>query len=318
MTLESLFDESEETIKGYAAVKALRSEVEKRENSELLEQVKFEGDALTKLRKLVRRVIRSAPEDVQLEYFRQLTEFFNDADFQEIHRTASGDGNTERDFRVCLYDKIFTRTETQIRLLKYLQGGENPVREFMRRQSEIEKEFGLSHNGLQKNLKELQDGTDILGTHVQITLQDGNNYDYTVHPIFLALNISELYMVTATLKEALGARADNILADIYRQLSDYAKDKFKSIAENGGMKVFDGISMEACPRAYRKEKPEDFEHLLKTQKLCRAVFDGEPPKEHIGYIDLDCDGFFFVWKDGENEKREKLSPGKQRIFPLNM
>ncbi|MGJ4851848.1 hypothetical protein ACH6CV_16540 [Bacillota bacterium Meth-B3] len=83
---------------------------------------------------------------------------------------------------------------------------------------------------IQRDLEDLRDGINVLGTTIRIeeTTESHSlkSYQSTVHPIFLALNLTEL---TALLK-LLEERVDDpvyggIFESIYNQLTDYAEER---------------------------------------------------------------------------------------------
>lgn len=90
----------------------------------------------------------------------------------------------------CQIDKIYESSEMKVKLLKYLQGrGKGKQRD------EIADHFNISLTSLTERVQELRSPDNhILGTRIQIDLERGTNlYDSTVHPLFLALNLSEVY-----------------------------------------------------------------------------------------------------------------------------
>ncbi|MCF0247700.1 MAG: hypothetical protein HUJ86_03745 [Synergistes sp.] len=282
------------------------------EGSRLAELDRFEGRDLTELKDKISDVIRSAPFDEQLDYVRSINAFF-----------FGMTGNDQE--RICQVDKLFDKTSTHIRLLKYLQGGEEIGPR--RTQEKIARKFCMSPQAMGGYLSELRNGTNILGSDVKIELRPrSNDYDSTIHPIFLALNLTEVYLLTVGLKKALGSSANELIADIFRQLSGYAQEKILTFAERDGVDLFDGKPPRKYKCGYRAEKSNDPNYFLKRGEKCVIKFEDEIPKEHIGYIKIAENGLVFISEKGDY-KREfpwngsgiaSLRPfNKERRFPTS-
>ncbi len=124
--------------------------------------------------------------------------------------------------KFCKHEDVTNSTEFKIILLKYLQGEG-------KRRKKIAEYFNISERSLSNRINELQSiDNQILGIKIQIELERGrNNYNSTVHPIFLALNLSEVYGLLLTLENAensiYGETIKDIKSDIINQLTDCAK-----------------------------------------------------------------------------------------------
>ena len=133
---------------------------------------------------------------------------------------------------MCMMDKCWDPTERTIFMLKYLQGGEKPAAEARRSQAEIAEYLGLSENAVGAALASLERKLNLLGSNIEIERSGcrGNNYDNTVHPVFLALNLTEAFFLTEVLRRTFdtisgeGKRwqdtAADIAYDVRRQLSE--------------------------------------------------------------------------------------------------
>lgn len=124
---------------------------------------------------------------------------------------------------VRIYDVPFER---QLEIAKYLHEPKT--------NRQIEEEFGIDERTCRNDLQELQEGIEVLGTRIQIERQRKNgeiSYRSTLHPVFLPLNLTEVYAMTGYLENKLDAEDPNsevileIVKRIKSQLSDYAFEK---------------------------------------------------------------------------------------------
>jgi len=123
--------------------------------------------------------------------------------------------------------------ERRIEILKLLQGREM-------RTSEIAEYFGVEERTIRSDIQALRDGMDILGVKIKIESKHQGSqkhyYKSTVHPIMLALNLSELYALLKLLENAMlqsrGEVYRHIFEQVYSQITDYAEgliaDKLKN------------------------------------------------------------------------------------------
>ncbi len=109
-------------------------------------------------------------------------------------------------------------------MLKYLHSG-------AKKREQIAHDFGISERTLADDLKNLLDGFLFLENTMKISVLERkkNTYHSLIHPIFLALNTSEIYALTVGLKilcqDTVFQDTLNTIADkIYKQLSEYAKN----------------------------------------------------------------------------------------------
>ncbi|MDP3443649.1 MAG: hypothetical protein Q8T08_12390, partial [Ignavibacteria bacterium] len=173
-------------------------------------------------------------------------DYIIDSDFLETQKTIKK-GRGKSKYK-CQVDKIYDSVEMKVKLLKFLQGTKDG-----KRRTEIANHFNISLNSIDKRLTELQSRENhILGTKVQIELERStNSYNSTVHPIFLTLNLSELYMLLGILKRQEKSIAGNevrkIITDIVSQLIDYAK----GILKNSGIDMDGYVDDET--RSFRNE-----------------------------------------------------------------
>jgi predicted DNA-binding transcriptional regulator YafY len=123
--------------------------------------------------------------------------------------------------------------ERRIEILKLLQGREM-------RTGEIAEYFDVDERTIRSDIQALRDGMDILGVKIRIeSKHEGTQKHYyksTVHPIMLALNLSELYALLKLLENAMlqsrGEVYKHIFEQVYSQITDYAEgliaDKLKN------------------------------------------------------------------------------------------
>jgi hypothetical protein len=113
--------------------------------------------------------------------------------------------------------KYKEKSERMIEILKYLQ--EQP-----KTRGEIAQHFGISERALNDDLNELQSGSySFRGYNMKINLRRGDNtYDSTIHPVFLPLNLSEVYALTIGLKMT---GQGTVFEDIYSYIADSIFDQ---------------------------------------------------------------------------------------------
>jgi len=164
----------------------------------------------------------------------------------------------------------------QIKLLKYLQGtGDGKTR------SEIASYFNITERALSDRVQKfMHPDNHILGTNVQIEVKRRTNlYDSTAHPIFLALNLSEVYSLLSHLikidnslsSSALSADESikNIIIDIISQLTGYAKN----ILRQAELDV-DAYKTDE-PRKFRNETEEnEYYKNMKIKHIYRMWIKG--------------------------------------------
>jgi len=189
--------------------------------------------------------------------------------------------------------KFMEKTERMIEILKYLH--EEP-----KTREEIADHFGISERQLNKDLSELQNGDySFLGYNMKINLERRKNtYDSTIHPVFLPLNLSEVYALTIGLKlTGKGTAFEdvfNYVSDcIYDQLSAYGQSRISEKAKEKSVPFSDEHQ-----KAYRYEKEilntnlkqkrsQMIAYYLKSGALCEVEYDtAEGIRTVTGRIDL--------------------------------
>ncbi|MGI6150156.1 MAG: hypothetical protein GX195_07445 [Firmicutes bacterium] len=127
----------------------------------------------------------------------------------------------------------------QLEILKLLQ--DNPMRT-----SEIAQYFRPENSDsvdvrtTQRDLQALRDGIEILGTTIRITEETRGHslkwYRSTVHPLFLALNLTELAALITALQQGsldpdpeVSSTYRHLLDCVVNQLTEYAKSKLSHL-----------------------------------------------------------------------------------------
>ena len=199
----------------------------------------------------------------------------------------------------CRLEKVFDSNEIDILLLKLLHGGSNgDLYNFS--QADRAEQLGTSINALQSRIHALEDGKEILGHEIKVRTGGRGRvaYDDTVHPVFLALNMKEVYFLTIALQQLSQDSPYSDLAlsvsnDIYTQLSDYAKSIIDAHAAEKGIELSASDIMH--PIAYRTET-HDFLYYLKSGQRCiLRLLDGT---SFTGTIKDDGECFFLETADG--------------------
>ncbi|HHY82992.1 MAG TPA: hypothetical protein GX505_10005 [Clostridiales bacterium] len=166
--------------------------------------------------------------------------------------------------------------ERQIDLLKTLQQGVT--------KQDLLDHYVVSRKVIEKDLDNLIKGTKILGQHVKIRNYQSEDrkltYQSTIHPIFLPLNLTEVFYMFLGLKllsrnYPIESEIYNSLAyRIYAQLSEYAKSKIGPRVREYGFdlppedelhKYMGSIDEE---KMAKKSKEYSLMHLFKTQEKC--------------------------------------------------
>lgn len=172
--------------------------------------------------------------------------------------------------------KIKDKNIRLLQMLKYLHAGEKS-------RSEIAEDFGVSERTVADDLSVLQDGFTFLSTEMKIgKLERGSNkYKSIIHPIFLAMNSSEIYSLTVGLKllskgTVFEDSLNRIANAVYEQLSETSKDMIDKHVDN--IVCFDNDSLQFIDssrlgRLYNRP----FTYYLKEPILCKVTYikDGE-------------------------------------------
>lgn len=123
--------------------------------------------------------------------------------------------------------------ERRLKIIKLLHGKEM-------RTGELAEYFDVDERTIRTDVDALREGMDVLGTKVKIESRHAGSQKHyfisTVHPIVLALNLSELFALlklfeNASMKDG-GEIYKNIFQGIYSQMTDYAESRIAGLLEN--------------------------------------------------------------------------------------
>ena len=193
-----------------------------------------------------------------------------------------------------LYEKeLFNSTiERRLALAKYLHEPHTL--------EEIEEHFNISGETRKKDMRALAEGIEFLGATISIVQTRKNGKDYyrtTLHPIFLPLNLTQVYAMTTYLEHKLDPADPNtriirgISERIKSQLSNYAFHKLfpyerRKPIDNGYVDdesfVMNGDGM--CM------------YLMKSGRLCKFLWKGQ---EYEGRIKSMSGKYYIELEDGE-------------------
>jgi predicted DNA-binding transcriptional regulator YafY len=177
--------------------------------------------------------------------------------------------------------------ERRIEILKLLQGREM-------RTGEIAEYFDVDERTIRSDIQALRDGMDILGVKIRIeSKHEGTQKHYyksTVHPIMLALNLSELYALLKLLENAMlqsrGEVYKHIFEQVYSQITDYAEGLIADKLKNKYAKT--EISNLLEEEAFR-HKDIKLVYWAKSGRLIEISYrnkDGVPVNEEVRLIDI--------------------------------
>jgi len=206
----------------------------------------------------------------------------------------------------CLYEKRFydLPVERQLEIAKFLHTPKSP--------REIQERFDINEATVRKDLRELEEGITVLGSTVKIEKKkQGRKYFYhtTLHPVFLPLNLTEVYALTVYLKRVIKANDVNsqVIMDISNriksQLSDYALGKLfpdEDVNAIRGIKnTYYNDELMACQRK------GIIAYLMKSTQACKFTWKN---KEYFGRVCYD---------NQENQYRIKLNSGDYLDADIN-
>ena len=242
-------------------------DIERRQSNDLsdtpLRELRSKASAI---RTRAHNTIKSFPFDHQLIALYAINTFFKDP---KVVGYLENKGSN-----FCKVDKLFSVAETCIRLLRELHGGELTSDIYASRRADVAEKFGMSLNSLDKYISRLTapEGCDILGSSVQINelRTRVTNYDPSIHPVFLALNLTEVYFLTVELRNLCDGQngektASDIAYDVYDQLSRYGKNMIDALA--GSIDFSSTPSGYTPQKGYRKESMDDLVTLKKRLKI---------------------------------------------------
>ena len=217
------------------------------------------------------------------------------------------------------WGKLTERVEVETEILKLTQGGTNPDLSKQTREALAEK-LHFTPEALKPYLTRLQKGKLILGSKVSIELARASNvYDSTVHPVFLALNLTEVnFLVNHLRLQCKGSSyepiAEQIAYDVYRQLSVYAKSRMDAVAKNNGIDMDQWAIRPDLKPGYRSEADQkQILYYLKARK-CRLTPIDHPTEAIPGRVIWKNDNsIVFRKEDGTELKLDERTLGEYDI-----
>lgn len=177
-------------------------------------------------------------------------------------------------FDIKFYDYPFER---QLEIVKFLHEPKTPA--------EISERFNIDSRTVRADIKQLEDGIEVLGSIIRIEKEKKGrqiSYKTTVHPIFLPLNLTEVYAMTVYLDKVIDKHDPNaqIIRDISRriksQLSDYAWDKLFP-----DEKMYRGNTDYVNDRALAQSRDGIMCYLMKSGRKCKFIYKNE---EFVGRL----------------------------------
>ena len=157
-------------------------------------------------------------------------------------------------------------------------------------------------------MRALEDGIEVLGATIRIKEVRNKGkvlYKSTMHPVFLPLNLTEIYALTTYLDKVLDSTDQNtqIIRDISEriksQLSDYALNKLFP-DERHNFKENNYIDDESL--AMQRDGIRMY--LMKSGQPCKFFWDG---KEHSGRLKFDREEYI------ELESGERLDANPKEV-----
>lgn len=166
-------------------------------------------------------------------------------------------------YRVHLVDNP---AERQIEMVKYLH---EP-----RSRGEVARRFGLEPRTIRKDLQQLAHGTSFLGVTLQAEFSGRDlRYRSSQHPVFLVMDLSQAYASTVGLLKLVDADSEQhdfyaqLAANIYAQLSDYARDRLRQQAPLEAARL-EALGPSAAPewQSHQQSKADRLIYLVKSGK----------------------------------------------------
>ena len=188
------------------------------------------------------------------------------------------DKNYKR-FQSSLFDKRFYDYpfERQLEIAKYLHEPKTA--------QEIQNRFSIDARTLRNDLQELEEGITVLGSTIQISKEKSRGtyqYKTTLHPVFLPLNLTEVYALTVYLNRAIDSHDPN--AEIIKNISDRIKSQLSDYAFE---RLFPEESEEREENSYlndedlARQRKGILMYLMKSGEPCKFIWQN---REYIGRI----------------------------------
>ena len=203
--------------------------------------------------------------------------------------------------------KNYEPFERRIEIIKLLHGKKM-------RTGELAEHFGVDDRTIRADIDSLRIGMDVLGVKIRIeSKHEGSQKHYyisTVHPIIMALNLSELFALLKLLENASSKNGGdvykNIFQGIYSQMTDYAESRIAGLLKNKYDKteIINTLEEEAF-----RHKDYKLIFWLKSGRFIEISYldeDNKPFNEKLKLLDFDGDMLKVAGEDG-----------KQRLIDYN-
>ena len=166
--------------------------------------------------------------------------------------------------------------------------------------TDIEEHFGIDRRTRTAYIQDLEKGIRFMGSTIQIEKDREGRKDYyksTMHPIFLPLNLTEVFAVTKYLDDVIDDNdvnvtvIRNIQERIKAQLSDYAFEK-----------IFPGEERSYISNDYvsdqrmAEQRETILLYLIKSGRRCRCIYRGN---EYEGRIQKEAGKYYIRQAGGE-------------------
>lgn len=192
--------------------------------------------------------------------------------------------------------------------------------------NELMEYYSISKKPLQDDIDKLVKGTKILGQNVKIRDIKREHkkitYESSIHPIFLPLNLTEVYYLTVGLKmlsneqkTIMSKTFDNLANRVYCQLSDYARNKI----DKKSMTIGVGFPNEEEFDRYKGSRDEEemareslkstFAYIWKAGIQCTIHMKNEDMEVIPDtYVHYDMDSMEMFLKDSlRGERKRKIN-----------
>lgn len=163
---------------------------------------------------------------------------------------------------------------------------------------ELMYELGVQDSTFSEDLKKIRDGFTLLGNTIKLDLKsrtiDGQKCyisDSTCHPIFLPLNLTEIYALTVYLPTLLKKSYDNnasleiinnIVSRVRAQLSDYALEIIDNNREENIEYDYNYPTSFVSEKDQMSNKEWLYMNLMKSHRKCKFI--GKDGETYVGYL----------------------------------
>lgn len=207
--------------------------------------------------------------------------------FYEFLKEYDGEDIDSPLFEKKYYDYPFER---QLEIAKYLHEPKS--------RTDIQEHFSIDERTLRADLLQLEEGIQVLGATIRIQKEEEHREIYTsvtMHPVFLPLNLTEVYALTVYLDKVI---ENDPNADVIRNVSERIKCQLSDYAWN---KLFPDEE-----RIYRENEYISDSHLARS----RAGI--------IGYLLKSGAKCKFFWQGEEYEGTLAYTPDKEYPFSAKL